>query len=246
MRIAEMSSVEPIESAALVSGHKRGRDGVVRMDPDVIRERIARSLPQIVLASKCFLDSTEVVAKTIASVAALGHSGPRNQMTRARNSLARIDMMNDAEFISQFRVSRALCDKIVDKISPLLPTSRMSAREQLLITLQRYAHATDLATSSAMFQRGSSTIASVTDRVTRAVLDSCGEIEWPSAEEQIKCAAAFQERCGLPGIVAAVDGSLIPVHRSADMGHAYIFDSRKSFPAVVLQVSGIHPALDPS
>ena len=61
-------------------------------------------------------------------------------------------------------------------------------------------------------------------------------IKFPETRQQIKAAAeGFQQRCGMPGIIGAVDGTHVPVP-GPTTEHRASFINRKGFPSMILQV----------
>ena len=61
-------------------------------------------------------------------------------------------------------------------------------------------------------------------------------IKFSETRQQMKAAAeGFQQRCGMPGIIGAVDGTHVPVP-GPTTEHRASFINRKGFPSMILQV----------
>jgi hypothetical protein len=159
---------------------------------------------------------------------------------RASAFMTEASLMHDAEFEQSFRVSRVLFRRIADAISSdeTVSKSKFPVDLQLSVLLQSYAHGMSVGACSTLFGISKQTVCNIRRNVNHAILTQLGDqLSWyASKNEQETAAAKFEELCGLPGIVAAVDGSLIPIFNCAEMDEHYLFQSRKHFPAIVLQV----------
>ena len=71
-------------------------------------------------------------------------------------------------------------------------------------------------------------------RVIKALnLISAAVIQWPDAEDRRSSERCFRRMAGLRGVIAAVDGSYVPIKAPKKDKHVYI--NRKCFYGVTLQ-----------
>lgn len=79
-------------------------------------------------------------------------------------------------------------------------------------TLFKLAHDANLTVCSEMFATGRSTVSLVLRKVVHAINDTLqSEILWPSGKRLLKTQSKFEDLCGLPGVVGAIDGMHVAI-----------------------------------
>jgi hypothetical protein len=98
----------------------------------------------------------------------------------------------------------------------------------VVVTLFKLTHGASLLVYSEMFAVGKSTCSAILRETVWAINDClCHEIKWPTEERLQQTQPDFQQLCGLPAVVGAIDGTHIniskPRHGAEDY---YYFKSR--------------------
>ncbi|WAR13540.1 LOW QUALITY PROTEIN: HARB1-like protein [Mya arenaria] len=149
-----------------------------------------------------------------------------------------VSMYSDVEFQSHFRMHRSTFEELCKIVAPDMARERsISLETRMLATLwmlgnmecyrsvaNRFGiskgtlHLTVMSSSKALCQQKSNFISFLT---TRREMDQVAE--------------GFSARCGIPGIVGAVDGTHVPVPGPRSQ-HRASFINRKGYPSIQLQV----------
>jgi hypothetical protein len=146
--------------------------------------------------------------------------------------------MSDAQFQSNFRVSRRdfdyLADSMHDGWSRRSPTERrhsadVSIRMALALFLCRLSTKATLRENANLFGVARSTVCTVTKRMSRLVCARFGKlIQMPRTPEEWRAIARrWNQQSLLPNVVGALDGTLIPISRPFCDERAIPFWSRK-------------------
>jgi hypothetical protein len=131
-----------------------------------------------------------------------------------------------AEFRMPEDVFLQLLQDVLPHLSPSIPQNprqrTYTVKEKLLVTLNILAHCPTLRQMASKWGMPHNSIAELCLRPTVSVLDwlfgespGCKNINWPvDKESECRVMKGFRDRCGVPGCVGAIEGSLIPQRKS--------------------------------
>lgn len=138
-----------------------------------------------------------------------------------------LEQYDDRRWIQMFRMSKTSVMALADLLKPHV--QRQDTKYRLAIpvlirvacTLFKLAQGASLFICSEMFAIGKSTVSILLREVVNAINDTMGhEITWPRGDRLRDCQTDFQNLCGLPACVGAIDGTHIsiakPQHGPAD------------------------------
>ena len=125
--------------------------------------------------------------------------------------------------MSEIRMTKGIFYELLQRVEEHMPVTRITEgpgsyapHERLFLTLSFLAHCPTLRYMGTKFGVPNNTLSVNILRPTMAVLKSelvtgpDSEIKWPrSIEEQNAAMAAFLLEHGLPGVIGAIDGSLL-------------------------------------
>ncbi|CAL1687638.1 unnamed protein product [Lasius platythorax] len=150
-------------------------------------------------------------------------------------------MSTASEFQSHFRVTVTSFQWLLNRIAPLLESTRAAGHQttdpkrQLLAFLWLLATPNSFRSVGSRFDLGKSTLSAIFMRVVTALNEISPEIIfWPNIEQRQRIALSFQASAGIEGIVGAIDGTYIPIKAPSANPDVYI--NRKCFHAITLQV----------
>lgn len=157
------------------------------------------------------------------------------------------DTYTDADFMSHVRLRRATFDWVLHRIRDHPVFVQSEGRPQLPIEHQLFAALWHLAAGSSFRQDSQTTGLAVTSvweatvRVITALIDTCysGAVTWyATSEEKRSMARRFEEKVEIPGVIASVDGTLIPVKNLPHAGPVAYRDRSGEYSVV------LHAAVD--
>ncbi|XP_052264182.1 putative nuclease HARBI1 [Dreissena polymorpha] len=163
----------------------------------------------------------------------------RNEPVRVEGYAEQIvPLYTDIDFRSHFRLQRSTYQELCEAVAPFMVRERsMSVDKRILATLWMLGNQESYRSVADRFGISKGTLhltVIATCRVLSVMMEQ--HIKFPESRHELKTIAdGFQQRCGMPGVVGAVDGTHIacpaPIseHRSS-------FFNRKGFASLVLQV----------
>ncbi|CAL1671601.1 unnamed protein product [Lasius platythorax] len=123
-----------------------------------------------------------------------------------------VDMSTASEFQSHFRVTVTSFQWLLNRIAPLLESTRAAGHQttdpkrQLLAFLWLLATPNSFRSVGSRFDLGKSTLSAIFMRVVTALNEISPEIIfWPNIEQRQRIALSFQASAGIEGIVGAID-----------------------------------------
>eukprot|EP01028_Stygiella_incarcerata_P010169 TRINITY_DN512_c0_g5_i1.p1 TRINITY_DN512_c0_g5~~TRINITY_DN512_c0_g5_i1.p1 ORF type:complete len:196 (-),score=35.03 TRINITY_DN512_c0_g5_i1:579-1166(-) len=122
-----------------------------------------------------------------------------------------LDGWDDQEFSRHFRVSRTTFDVLAS-----FPNLRKLANhvKKLSVCLWFLATGEGVRELGERFALSKSSVSRAISEITEAFLDiPTLSVRFPNPSELEKVAEGFDELCGIPGVVGAVDGSHIPIQK---------------------------------
>lgn len=144
-------------------------------------------------------------------------------------------------FLTSFRMTRlsffnlhALLQLYIEKQQThLRPTIRSEHR--LAIFLYHIAHGASYTSLCDQFGVGKSTVSNIVGDVSKAIVDQLSGryIRFPTSDEAMRSMDFWKEKNGIPGVVACLDGSHIPIIQPAGTGTAYY--NRKGYYSINVQ-----------
>ncbi|XP_068686411.1 putative nuclease HARBI1 [Montipora foliosa] len=147
------------------------------------------------------------------------------------------------EFKGHFRMTRATCEALVREIVATgnIPIGNRFGREsidptkQVMIYLWCMANQEVTRLVADRFNVTFSSVTRILERVTKALLRLRRQfIKWPGNAQLQETADSFEASGGIPGIVGAIDGTLIQIRAPLHDSESYV--CRKKFYALQLQV----------
>ncbi|XP_042856931.1 protein ANTAGONIST OF LIKE HETEROCHROMATIN PROTEIN 1-like [Penaeus japonicus] len=146
--------------------------------------------------------------------------------------------LNEQEFQSRYRLSKAAFEVLFEQIRHRLPSSRdrrglrISPRLQLLVGLRYFATGNfqlTIADTASMSQKSVSTFVA---RVAAAIKEIAPlHIKFPQPEREAAVMQAFSLYANMPGCIGCIDGTLIPI-RSPGGPDAEVYRCRKDYFAI--------------
>lgn len=144
-----------------------------------------------------------------------------------------VPLMDSSEFRSHFRMERATFDSLVLALSTsslLKPVEgrgrpRIPVAKQVAVYLWRMSTDADsLRTIRQLFGVAISSITRICERVAETIIEelSADAMRFPLPAEMAGIAAKFERMSGFPGVIACLDGTLIPINKPSVDGDAYI------------------------
>jgi hypothetical protein len=156
------------------------------------------------------------------------------------------DHFSDGQFKTTFRMNRRSFYSLLNILQPYIQKSTTRFREplppehRLAIFLYHIALGASYLSLSNQFGCGKSTVSSIIVEVAQAIFNHMTKryIRFPTTEEAIRTMEFWRTKSGIPGVVACIDGSHIPIQQPSQGGRGYF--NRKSFYSLNIQgTSGI-------
>ena len=151
------------------------------------------------------------------------------------------------EFQSHFRLSSSVVEQLIGCIGNWQVVPRetprgkhpISEEKHILVTLWFLSTREKYTSVADRFGICESSVYVVLMRVLSAFADRANEfIKWSTGPEQAISEACFRQRCKIPGIIAAIDGTHMPIVRPQKYEDEYI--NRKGFHSVNVQIVAKH------
>ncbi|CAG2220329.1 HARBI1 [Mytilus edulis] len=162
----------------------------------------------------------------------------RERVFRDRTNI--MDSLNDIELISRYRLDRRSIFDLVDVLAPHLerPTLRNFAippLHQVLTTLRYYAKGGFLSEIGDIHGISRSSVSRIISSVTTSLVSSLlYKIKFPLDQPSLReIKQDFHNMYGMPNVVGAVDGTLIPIIRPSE--DEQIFVCRKNYHSLNVQ-----------
>lgn len=223
-------------AAAAASGEKRARPSALIAPPAVLAG-IPVAAQNLIVSAAALMGVAANHRVRMSAFSILPHVPRRRRFTASEV----VDSYDEDAFRARFRVSKHLFDFLVSNICthPCFRRVKHPVAYQLLIALFHLGQGVASTLVADRFQVSCSMVRAATLRCADAVSACLGdEVHWPSGRSECReVAKGFEALCGLPTVLGAVDGSLIPIHFSKKMRFKHMYDSRKGFPATVLQAA---------
>lgn len=131
-----------------------------------------------------------------------------------------IEEYDDDRWIEMFRFTKREIFNLASLLSPTLRKQDTKYRYaipvviRLACTLFKLSHAATFLICSELFAVGRSTVSVMLREVVTAInIGLRNEIMWPSGDAVSTVASEFQQLCGLPGVVGAIDGTHIAISK---------------------------------
>ena len=131
-----------------------------------------------------------------------------------------LNQYDDERWISMFRMTKQAVHTLAELLKPAMQKRDTKYRLAIPVlvrvacTLFKLTHGCSLFICSEMFAMGRSTISLVLRDVVQAInVTLRSEISWPTGERIVKVEAAFQELCGLLGVLGAIDGTHVTISK---------------------------------
>ena len=134
---------------------------------------------------------------------------------------------------SFYRLHALLRPYIEKKTTHLRPT--VDSKDRLAIFLYHIAHGASYTTLTDLFAVGRSTVSDIIRDVSRAIVQHLltRHIRFPSVDEAMRTIEHWKDAAGIPGVIACVDGTHIPILQPAHSGTAYC--NRKGYYSINVQ-----------
>ncbi|VDI62674.1 Hypothetical predicted protein [Mytilus galloprovincialis] len=162
----------------------------------------------------------------------------RERVFRDRTNI--MDSLNDIELISRYRLDRRSIFDLVDVLAPHLerPTLRNFAippLHQVLTTLRYYAKGGFLSEIGDIHGISRSSVSRIISSVTTSLVSSLlYKLKFPLDQPSLReIKQDFHNMYGMPNVVGAVDGTLIPIIRPSE--DEQIFVCRKNYHSLNVQ-----------
>ena len=138
--------------------------------------------------------------------------------------------MSSASFFKLHDLLRPYIEKQATRFRKPLPPER-----RLTIFLYHVALGASYTVISNQFGCGKSTVSSIIGDVTQAILVRLGEkyTRFSTISEAMRSMEFWRSKSGIPGVVACIDGSHIPIIKPSGSGVSYY--NRKGFYSVNVQ-----------
>ena len=147
----------------------------------------------------------------------------------------------DKQFKTSFRMTRKSFFSLPSLLQPyiekqtthLRPTIESDSR--LAIFLYHIAHGASYTVLMDKFGVGKSTVSGIIGDVSRAIVENLSTryIRFPNIDEAMRTMEHWRERGHIPGVVACIDGTHIPIVQPRKSGTAYC--NRKGFYSINVQ-----------
>jgi len=159
----------------------------------------------------------------------------------AETFLRSSDHFSCYQFKSAFRMSRASFYRLHSLLQPYIEkqTTRfrkpIPSERRLAIFLYHVANGSSYLVLEDQFGCGKSTISKIVREVTKAVVQHLSKqfIRFSTTTEAIQTMDYWKRLSGIPGVVACIDGSHIPIIQPTGTGPAYF--NRKGFYSINVQ-----------
>jgi hypothetical protein len=126
----------------------------------------------------------------------------------------------EERWIQMFRMTKPAVFALSDLLKPHVQKQDTRYRlaipvlVRVAVTLFKLTHGASLFVYSEMFVVGKSTCSIILRETVRAINDCLRhEIQWPSGERLQQTQRDFQQLCGLPAVVGAIDGTHITISK---------------------------------
>lgn len=145
--------------------------------------------------------------------------------------LETVPSYDDMEFSRHFRMSRTTFTKLLEILSPFMPTpysgfgkSVIPPRERLYIVLWYVASNETYRQLACRFGTTDSVIHESVEQTLQLLVDKLAhEVKFPATDMECKAVAArFQQKNGFPGIVGAIDGTRVNISRPKTEPDAWV------------------------
>lgn len=153
------------------------------------------------------------------------------------------------EFQQAFRMTKATFIFLVHKLALPEPSitrgvrggaggaNKLPARLRIAIAIYYWAQGGTYLTTAIKFKVSQSTVQHYVDEVGRAVNDRLkAYLAWPNKHLQREDAGRFEEWCGFPGVVGAIDGCHIILNCPGGEGKANYYNYKGSFSMLLMAV----------
>ena len=131
-----------------------------------------------------------------------------------------LDQYDDERWVTMFRMTKPAVHSLATLLTPRVQKKNTKYRLSIPVlvrvacTLFKLTHGASLFICSEMFAIGRSTVCLVLREVVEAInVTLRSEIAWPSGEKLLAVQAGFQQLCGLPGVVGAIDGTHVSISK---------------------------------
>ncbi|XP_053395214.1 putative nuclease HARBI1 [Mercenaria mercenaria] len=148
-----------------------------------------------------------------------------------------LDQLRDFEVMSRYRLDRVSIEALIglladDLMKPTRRSCSISAEIQVLVTLRYLAKGSFYSEVADLHGVSRSSVCHAVESVVTAINDKLDTIRFPL--EILNCTKySFYNKCGLPNVIGAIDGTLIPIQAPAENEAAYV--CRKGFHAINMQ-----------
>ena len=129
-----------------------------------------------------------------------------------------LEEYDDERWIQMFRMTKRALLSLAELLAPFIRRRDTNYRLAIPVTVRmactlfKLCHGVSLLICSELFAIGRSTVSVVLRDVVQAVnVGLRGEIQWPMDDGVPEVEAGFQQACGLPGILGAIDGTHFPI-----------------------------------
>ena len=149
--------------------------------------------------------------------------------------------MEDAEFISNFQLSRPSFAKLCNQLRPLImreetfAKNTVSVERRVAMTLYFLGHGINYRTVANQFGVAVPTVCRIVHETTKAIVDSLAPeyIKFPESDAEYLAAMATFQGKPIPNCIGAIDGSHIRILRPTECGTD--FYNRKGYYSILLQ-----------
>jgi hypothetical protein len=147
----------------------------------------------------------------------------------------------DSLFRTRFRISRKSFFNLHVLLQPYIEKQQTQFREtiasehRLAIFLYHVTQGNGYTSLTDQFGVGKSTVSKIIGEVSKAIVQhlSGKYIRFSNIDEVTRSMEFWREKTGIPGVVACIDGSHIPISQSANSGTAYC--NRKGYYSINVQ-----------
>ena len=149
--------------------------------------------------------------------------------------------MEDAEFISNFRLSRPSFVKLCNQLRPFImkeetfAKNTVSVQRRVAMTLYFLGQGINYRTVANQFGVAVPTVCRIVHETTKAIVDSLApeNIKFPESDAEYLAAMATFQGKPIPNCIGAIDGSHIRILRPPECGTD--FYNRKGYYSILLQ-----------
>ena len=151
------------------------------------------------------------------------------------------EFFSDGQFRESFRMSRTSFYTLHELLRPYIEKKATQFREpipserRLAIFLYHISQGATFLVISNQFACGKSSVSGIVTDITEAILNHLTSryIRFSTTEEAMRSIEFWRAKTGIPGVVACLDGTHIPIIRPSRSGTAY--SNRKSFYSINVQ-----------